>query len=784
MDLGDFNPVRVLAGKGEIGKTGLGPALATLALNYFVPGLGAAAGLGMSNAATAATLIGGGTALASGSLKKGLLAGMSAYGTTEVAGAAESGIADATTQRALDVQSNLAEVGNNYGDINDVNPLTSLTAGEKFSAGLKGLKAMPIMDLLKYGAMASAPVLTAQSQQGMPSNATNPGAYIRPKTYDPVSHRYYDLPAIKAGDFGSQSISDYVNSQVAPARAARGGLMAAYADGGMTQNNSGLGMFNYAQMQPAVDLNPNSGVSPRNMAKGGIAHFDAGGFTNQQISDYVSNIQAQGGGDKEIAAAMNQFHVDPGQVAGALGMNVGDVQSRYNTAIPTGGYATGTSGVSNNAINQYLGANPTASDATIYNAMQQYGVTPQQMAAATGNPLAGQGSIQDRYNLATDITRQGNIFGQYQGPGTPMQNLGSTYDQNWVAYMDAHKEATGNVDPITVQEMARTTGLSTAEVLARYNAAKAKLQLPIVNLPIDPKLVTKLNATAPTPGTANVTSTLLPTNSGTNAPAGTTNPFGNVNNPGDITRNPDGTVTVTSNTPGRPYGGFSGMDEVTNAFTAGGGRLGQVLKPTRTYTNSGGSGSAFDYLNNMGTWASTRTQPAAKVKNTYSNFSAPSADEIKQFSKYAKVYKDGVPVDNPYYNKDASSSTTKSSTASTDSNDAGGGLAGGGLSALAHGGMSDGHLGGYSDGGRLLRGPGDGVSDSIPATIAGKQPARLADGEFVVPARIVSEIGNGSTEAGARKLYAMMDRVQSARSKTVGKGRVAKNTRADKYLPA
>jgi len=105
---------------------------------------------------------------------------------------------------------------------------------------------------------------------------------------------------------------------------------------------------------------------------------------------------------------------------------------------------------------------------------------------------------------------------------------------------------------------------------------------------------------------------------------------------------------------------------------------------------------------------------------------------------------------------------------------------------MATGGISDAHynLGGYSDGGRLLRGPGDGVSDDIPAMIGEKQPARLADGEFVVPARIVSELGNGSTEAGARKLYAMMDRVQSARKKTVGKDRVAHNSRADKYLPA
>lgn len=102
----------------------------------------------------------------------------------------------------------------------------------------------------------------------------------------------------------------------------------------------------------------------------------------------------------------------------------------------------------------------------------------------------------------------------------------------------------------------------------------------------------------------------------------------------------------------------------------------------------------------------------------------------------------------------------------------------------AQGGAVSGHLGSYSDGGRLLRGPGDGVSDSIPASINGKQPARLADGEFVVPARIVSELGNGSTEAGAKKLYDMMERVQRARSKTTGKNRVATNSRADKFLPA
>jgi hypothetical protein len=81
--------------------------------------------------------------------------------------------------------------------------------------------------------------------------------------------------------------------------------------------------------------------------------------------------------------------------------------------------------------------------------------------------------------------------------------------------------------------------------------------------------------------------------------------------------------------------------------------------------------------------------------------------------------------------------------------------------------------------GRFLEGPGDGTSDDIPAVIANRQPARLADGEYVLDARTVSEIGNGSSKAGARKLQAMVDRVHEAR-KTAKRG---KNSNADKYLP-
>lgn len=92
--------------------------------------------------------------------------------------------------------------------------------------------------------------------------------------------------------------------------------------------------------------------------------------------------------------------------------------------------------------------------------------------------------------------------------------------------------------------------------------------------------------------------------------------------------------------------------------------------------------------------------------------------------------------------------------------------------AMARGGISD--LGSYSDyarGGRMLKGPGDGMSDSIPASIAGKRPARLADGEFVIPADVVSHLGNGSTDAGAKQLYAMMNKVRQARTGRKAQGR-------------
>ena len=103
--------------------------------------------------------------------------------------------------------------------------------------------------------------------------------------------------------------------------------------------------------------------------------------------------------------------------------------------------------------------------------------------------------------------------------------------------------------------------------------------------------------------------------------------------------------------------------------------------------------------------------------------------------------------------------------------------------AAAGGGVSD-LTAHYSAGGKgYLEGDGDGMSDSIPAVITGNNPQRaaLADGEFVIPADVVSHLGNGSSSAGAKRLYSMMDKVRHART---GNPKQGKQINADKFLPA
>jgi hypothetical protein len=82
--------------------------------------------------------------------------------------------------------------------------------------------------------------------------------------------------------------------------------------------------------------------------------------------------------------------------------------------------------------------------------------------------------------------------------------------------------------------------------------------------------------------------------------------------------------------------------------------------------------------------------------------------------------------------------------------------------------------------GRYLRGETDGMEDKIPATIDKDQPARLSHGEFVIPADVVSHLGNGNSDAGAKHLYKMMDKIRQARTGTKKQG---KQINAEKFMP-
>jgi len=781
--------------------------------------------------------VGGVEAARTGNLGKGLMAGLGAYGGAGLAsglmgaGAAAEGLGAQTAANAASEASGLTGAASNQAAQQAVaDKMANLTPWDKFSSGISNLGneqgrslAMSAlgggMGTAKTALAAAAPIVADQMVQTT-TPAPNSKSAIHPFRYDPGGG-YTRLNAIT------------------PAENFKG-----FADGGFaTVGNDSAAAPNPAS-GPAGQLAFNNEPVMR-MAEGGVAHFDGGGYTASDVANY---LQANPGmSDAQIAGAMNQYHVDPSLVAKATGVNVGDVQSRYNAAAPTGGYATGASGVSNNAINQWLGANPTASDSTIYNAMQQYGVTPQQMATATGNSLT---DINDRYGLAQALTQAtgqgGSLFGEAAG------HAANALDPQTVAWMDSHLDASGKPDPVSVQEVARITGMPVSDVQYRYDLVKhpVKTIQPIGGAGTG---LGSLNTDVP----ANITQTTLPTNPGTNAPAGTTTPYGNKNNPGDLILNPDGSKTVVPDIPGRPYGGFSGMGEVTNAWTAGGGHTGPdnlyvpktVEELNAKFKNTGGTQQMLDYLSGKTSENPILhpITPTGQISKDYATsvLGYPEQDKSQKMYTYDPTTKkmlrnpDFIPYNydlktgskvygkslnqirgdmntlkndadwltymntnhiEPQQIADATgvslgevlqhiqaaqaSTTNNASSSASIPNEAHGGEihAANGGAMYASGGIGD--LGSYSDGGRLLRGPGDGVSDSIPATIGKGRPARLADGEFVVPARIVSELGNGSTEAGARKLYAMMDRVQATRGKTIGKGKVATNTRADKFLPA
>jgi len=724
--------------------------VAPVALGAFLgpAGMGLTVG-GLSSAATAGLLTGGITTLATGSLSRGLMAGLGAYGGAGLAeGIANAGAgaglnealagssAGTGAQIAGDVAAAEGSSGQAFNDFlkSNANPAT-MSGADKFSAGLGAIKEAP-MEFAKQNlgsiAAAAAPIMAGAmvpTTTKMPKADTNP-AYIRQKLYDPYTQTYKSLTPVKASEWGGRSFSDaYTNPQT--------GEM--------------------ATLQPR---------SP-GMAGGGIVALAAGGpptmLTDEQLFQKTGSWEAAAAARDAQNNALNQYNWQQ-QAAAATPPDYNKVAADYvkSAAIPTETaqqFITGAqqAGV---GLTQPLA---TALQNSGLSAAAQYALTHADigMPQNTAEDYGGLKGLSSNINYGIDTIRKAGLTGA---------------DARANALAEMNKYGLNEADVL------RATGKTVAELFP--DIKKATTVTPMGYYGND-----------------------------TGNPLTTT--------PGDIITNKDGTVTVVPNIPGRPAGGFTGMGQVRDAYTAGGGSLGYTAPAPRTMAEfdqmfnkqTGDSLAAYNYL--MGKGANNNAYPVqSQAASTATGIQRPYwSAGVKYKPKFLTQNADGT----------ISSSSTKGGTTTTPSgtlaaksiyitNNRGeseeavlgsdgnyhtsGGdaydVSGAPVVAKAEGGMAGyamggglGSLGSYSDGGRLLKGPGDGVSDSIPATIgANKQPARLADGEFVVPARIVSELGNGSTEAGAKKLYAMMDRVQKARGKTTGKNKVAANTRADKYLPA
>jgi len=812
------------------------------------------------SAGTAGLVTGGFTTLATGSLSRGLMAGLGAYGG---AGLAEGfmgagvGAAQQSAMGSLSADQIASEMANTeltkQGVLNqaaaDATKSAMANTGQAVSSGFNVATATPsamgafAKQNLGNIAAAAAPIMAGAmvpttTKLGDPRDTgriRQMAFNINPDTGrpDPL-YGMREMTPVKPSEFANKtfkgqrdlfyqqnpnpyelgvgSLNQPPQQQATPMA---GGGIVALADGGDVKHyviggtvaadlEKAYAAGDYTKVNDIVQANRVSEADIQNQWKG-LDTSGLAGLGINLVTPYVNYTDEQMGSyfaanpNTDIAADIKKFNADPA----AVNRYIANIPAPFVGSTETTG-GSGTLGVYNNLIAQGIDPNELYA-ARIANDPNYAGWTKDMLN--TGYSLAGG---------ALDLVAK---------------DKDGVTDKEWVKFMDDNK--------YSINDMAQSFGLSLKEVRDRYNAVKNA----------EKKVVTPITTVKPDAFTSVV-------------PGGK---YGNATNPGDIKINPDGTVTVQPNIPYRPDGGFSGMGEVRDAYTKGGGSLGYTAPVPKTPAEHNAlynkqtddSLDAYNYLMGKGKnltqrKAETRDRPVmarydeavlgrkmprlgSKTTNktttvtgvpgnpqsyfdekAYLAANPDVAEELrtgKSVSGQPTLFKSGYehylmygkaggrPFTGDYegYTTAAAlanaagaggggdgNTTAPGLDASSPANDAPGTTTAkdGGMMGYAMGGGL-GSLGSYSDGGRLLRGPGDGVSDSIPATIGRKQqPARLADGEFVIPARIVSELGNGSTDAGAKKLYAMMDRVQRARGKTTGKNKVAANSRADKYLPA
>ena len=640
----------------------------------------------------------------------------------------------------------------------------------------------------------------------------------------------------------------------------------------------------------------------------GVAGATTPAYTNQytyaNINDYIANNNLDATG---IAAAAKTFNVDPAQVTAAqnaqsvvsnvfrnvLGRDPDPNGLDYWTNQIMTGKSTGqemlNTFIQNAKANNEIIVNPNIK---LDDAVKEFGgykssnardIADEWVRNTLGREVTEADRKQQWYKDAVNDAVM-NTYGKaqdiYGGFKTYAQGEATATTTKAINDAKASLAARGLTEADVVKQTGKTIAqlveggtnlgldlyqasqLKAPGAASKFNfntISKAAAVPPVVPPVIPPSILAPINATQNT-GTNVTVPTDLYTAPATSLPVGVSGNTGPSQIGGGATVNPNGTITTSPRIPGIPVGGFTGMQNLRDVYTKGGGSLGYTSPTytpeefTKKYVDrlSGDSKAAYDFLTGKAGAKYPTKSGVGRISEAYDeavlgypargnlpyiynkdtgkmdrnpDYVAPGRDaagnvtysmslnDIKSTLKdtpmsgqalydwamsnnlsaqqiadatgrsLSSVYSDFRAGSKSKTAADKKKTDDDAAAASVNTQQESTGLASGGMPSYALGGL--GTLGGYSDGGRLLRGPGDGVSDSIPATIGRKQqPARLADGEFVVPARIVSELGNGSTDAGAKKLYAMMDRVQRARGKTTGKNKVAANSRADKYLPA
>ena len=744
------------------------PMIAGMALNFIAPGIGSAIGsaLGTSAAVGTGIAVGGITGLATGSLKKGLMAGLGAYGGASLGaglfGAESAGAAAFGGAEAGAVAENLASQGVTGAGADALVQDAAKTAMsdyaakpfmEQVSGSFGALKdAGGLGSLARPAMFAATPMLADQGVQTTTKMPETQG-YLRPYVYDPYSQGLTALTPVAHKDAYAPPTGGRAGGLMSLA----GGGAVAFADGGDTTKNiqewwkANEGKGDQAALDKWLAT---SGYSAAEIAKA-LPQFSvtdlnsaiASALTRQQVADRQETRGLYQAAHEKLFPG-----TDPGFV---VTPHVDDPRNAYSKAILE-------------EVQRMTAGQPA----------KTYGTTsavPQEEIEAYKARLREKDP-----NLAEFMEwRLGEMDPmQHQRIGTLMAGKNPyDLDENQIAQFKATMERATQRAGGTPEWLQADWRKTQAARNAAYDAEQERRRKEAAGSGF------VVGGTAPSGTTGTGTTGTGTTGTGTTG-TGTTGTGTVLRDTGVSTTRPfDFAQTPISRMPvitqQKPEDVMSG--ESLNAYLA---LMGKGSTATRQWKEGESPGRAYLPASSQSPFFIQRDSKVATPTGVQTTTPITTTGAVDITNKNAYPSEPAGPGMEWYW--DGSKWAKRPSTdigGTAGDTAAGGGLmsgyAGGGY---ALGGL--GSLGGYSDGGRLLRGPGDGVSDSIPATIGDRRPARLADGEFVVPARIVSELGNGSTEAGARKLYAMMDRVQRARGKTTGKRRVAVNSRADKYLPA